>query len=101
MAMLIMPDHKISLTENQQKNPPIGFGAAALKTFSYPLTDPFVLLIVSDGVWKYLGVSEMIRISRASKPEQIPEVLLQRMDAEWQTGLPDDFSVIVVSSSGG
>jgi PPM family protein phosphatase len=42
-----------SLTKFQIKNPPIGSGSAAVVPFAADLRTPWMILVMSDGVWKY------------------------------------------------
>jgi len=43
------------LTARQQKNPPIGSGAADIVPFHGELRPPWLVLAMTDGVWKYNG----------------------------------------------
>jgi hypothetical protein len=45
----------VILTERQHKDPPIGSGAADPVSFTARLTVPWLLLALTDGVWKYAG----------------------------------------------
>jgi PPM family protein phosphatase len=48
------------LTAAQQKNPPIGSGAAVPVPFVAALNPPWRALVISDGVWKYAGWDRLI-----------------------------------------
>src|SRR6185369_1355332 len=41
------------LTSRQWKNPPVGSGEATFVPFEMELAEPWRLLVMSDGVWKY------------------------------------------------
>ena len=51
----------VEVTSNQRKNPPVGSGAAAFTPFAARLTAPWVVLAMTDGVWKYAGWDRVAR----------------------------------------
>src|SRR5204863_3743246 len=50
------------LTSGQRKNPPIGSGGAVGVSFAANLSSPWTVLAMSDGVWKYAGWENVLRI---------------------------------------
>lgn len=88
------------LTENQRKNPPVGSGAAHPVAFFARLYPGDTLLVMSDGVFRYVGVDALVETChRASEPEAIASALLELQTRQSQSGgLSDDFSVIVVQT---
>lgn len=88
----------VVLTEHQHKNPPVGSGSARLTTFSARLGDRWKLLVMSDGVWKYVGWETIIELCNEDGGEKLISNL--RKSATKNTGgkLLDDFSVILVES---
>ena len=93
---LFLNDKSVLLTEHQHKNPPIGSGSARLSPFSARLEHEWKLLLMSDGVWKYVGWETIIeRCSAASGHELISSL---REVAAKSTGgtFLDDFSVILI-----
>ena len=55
------------------------------------------ILVVSDGVWKYVGWERMIAVGRSAQGNQIADAL-RREVLQSHSILPDDFSVIVIES---
>lgn len=98
-AFLFANNHLFTLTEKQYKNPPVGSGGAKPVGFSANLKGDWKLLVVSDGVWKYLGVDAIrdatLRISRA---DTLVDSLRHDLLEQYSGKLPDDFSICVFSS---
>lgn len=86
------------LTEDQRKNPPIGSGGAIPVAFSAPLGQSWQLLVMSEGVWKYLGWD--VIISRAWEKRGLDLVLALRelSEARCNGKLWDDWSVAVLTN---
>jgi len=98
MAILLLDDITSILTESQWKNPPIGSGSANIWPFSAMLDGKWLLLILSDGVWKFIEWDRLISIARDTpRPEIVTELRREVIDSS-QSGLPDDFSIVVVTS---
>ena len=95
---LFLNDEFALLTEHQHKNPPIGSGAARLAPFSARLDEPWKLLLMSDGVWKFIGWETIIKLCGAASGEELMTSL--RDVAAKNTGgtLLDDFSLILIES---
>ncbi|HEY4425928.1 MAG TPA: hypothetical protein VGN10_17080 [Pyrinomonadaceae bacterium] len=95
---LFLNDKFVLLTEHQPKNPPIGSGAARLAPFSARLDQRWKLLLMSDGVWKYIGWETIIWRCAAHSGQTLISNL--RDVAIKNTGgtLLDDFSVILIES---
>jgi len=53
------------LTRQQAKNPPIGSGDALFTPFGALLADPWLVLAMSDGVWKYVGWDRLVATGRS------------------------------------
>lgn len=98
-ALVVFKSNMEILTENQRKNPPIGSGAAFPVAFSTALKPGDKLLIVSDGVWKYVGWDAVVETSRARENETLIEALRQLSLEQSNGKLPDDFSVALVQNS--
>jgi PPM family protein phosphatase len=96
-AALILEHSAVILTERQHKNPPVGSGAAKFETFSARPGMRWRVLVVSDGVWKYVGWERMITVGRNAQGNQIADAL-RREVLQSHGLLPDDFSVIVIES---
>lgn len=95
---LFLNDKFVLLTEHQHKNPPIGSGSARLTPFSARLEHEWKLLLMSDGVWKYIGWETIIERCVAASGHELISSL--RDVAARNTGgkLLDDFSVILIES---
>ena len=95
---LFLNDKFVLLTEHQHKNPPIGSGVARLAPFAARLDQPWKLLLMSDGVWKYVGWETIIGRCGADSGHGLMSSL--RNIAAQNTGgtLLDDFSVILIES---
>jgi hypothetical protein len=95
-AILILGHAAVILTDRQRKNPPVGSGAAVFETFSAGLGKWWRILVVSDGVWKYVGWEQTTAIGRAAHAHDVAGAL--RREGVTRSGgkLPDDFSVIVI-----
>lgn len=96
-AALILDKKFFLLTEGQYKNPPVGSGGARFIPFAAQLKGNWKLIMVSDGVWKYVGW-EAVRqrcLSETSK-NLIPNLCHDIMNRN--KVLPDDFSMILIES---
>ncbi len=86
------------LTAEQPKNPPIGSGAARFGVFQAALLQPWVLLAVSDGVWKYSGWQPLLRVKHEQSGEYIVAKLLRCLKRPTGHHLQDDFTLLMVKS---
>ena len=96
-AVLILEHSAVILTDRQHKNPPVGSGAAKFEAFSARPGTRWRVLVVSDGVWKYVGWEIMIAVGRRAQGNQVAAALRQVV-LQSHGLLPDDFSVIVIES---
>jgi serine/threonine protein phosphatase PrpC len=96
-AALILEHSAVILTDRQHKNPPVGSGAARFEAFSARPGMRWRVLVISDGVWKYVGWEKMIAVGRSSQGNQVAEAL-RREVLQSRGLLPDDFSVILIES---
>ncbi len=95
-ALLINSGREFLLTENQRKNPPIGSSAAHPVAFSARLHPGWTLLVVSDGVWKFVGWESIARLAAGNEGQALVAALRR---AAWDANggrLPDDFSVALL-----
>lgn len=95
---LLLGNEFVLLTDKQHKNPPIGSGGAGLTPFSARLVPPWKLLVVSDGVWKYIGWERLERLIRTEDGSQLIQALRNAAVESKAGRLADDFSVILVQS---
>ncbi len=96
---LLLGDKFVQLTEHQQKNPPIGSGAARLTPFSARLDDTWKMLMMSDGVWKFAGWEAIIEMCRAEEEQALISSLREVAVSSTGGRLLDDFSVILIEPS--
>lgn len=95
---LFLNDKFVVLSERQHKNHPIGSGAARLELFSARLDQRWKLLLMSDGVWKFIGWETIIGLCGADSGQELISSL-RGVAAKNNGGtLVDDFSVILVES---
>lgn len=95
-ALLINSGREFLLTEDQRKNPPIGSSAAHPVAFSARLHPGWTLLVVSDGVWKFVGWESIARLAAGNEGQALVAALRR---AAWDANggrLPDDFSVALL-----
>lgn len=84
------------LTARQPKNPSIGSGRARFGCFKAAFSQPWVLLAVSDGVWKYTGWEPLLEITHEQSGEQTVTALRRGQMATH--GPPqDDFTILMVA----
>ena len=95
-AILLQGGRMTLLTESQRKNPPVGSSAAHPVAFSARLKPNWKLLVMSDGVWKYVGWENIARMAAAQGGEPLLASLRQAaLDANGGK-MDDDFSVALL-----
>jgi hypothetical protein len=92
--MLVQSDAHQILTDQQLKNPPVGSGAVEAVEFGAPLTPPWTILAMSDGVWKYAGWEKLAALAKEKRGQALIDaaVSLCRLKSG---ALQDDFTLIV------
>jgi hypothetical protein len=88
------------LTSRQFKNPPVGSGEATFVPFELKLAEPWKLLVVSDGVWKYSGWDRVwSSLARLSGEELLDDLkAAARLPATGE--FPDDFTAVLLEGGG-
>jgi PPM family protein phosphatase len=83
------------LTAGQQKDPPVGSGAARFVPFGAALVGPWAVLAMSDGVWKYAGWDRIAEAVSAERGQRLVERLqgFARLPGSGQ--FPDDFTIVL------
>jgi PPM family protein phosphatase len=84
------------LTARQFKNPPVGSGVAAFVPFETNLIAPWMVLVMSDGVWKYVGWEAILGADPARSAEEILAELQARARLPGSGKFQDDFTLGVV-----
>ena len=91
-ALLLTGGRETLLTEHQRKNPPVGSGAARPTAFEACLDPGWKLLVVSDGVWNYVGWDQIAAIAAQTQGDQLIAAL-RRAALDSNAGkMLDDFS---------
>lgn len=98
--MLITPRAVNVLTKGQAKNPPMGSGKAPAYAFSHPLPNPWTVLAMTDGVWKYAGWEQIQNSAlNISNPEIMIESIRKNATHLFDE-LHDDFTLLVLREDG-
>jgi len=97
-AAVVLQENRpaLVLTENQHKNPPIGSGGAIPVPFHAKLEDQWMLLAMSDGVWKYVGWENILLMAQESSGRELAADLLDRARLRPSGKLQDDFTLVVM-----
>ena len=95
-ALLVCGESAVELTANQRKNPPVGSGAAVATPFGFDPVGTWKILLMTDGVWKYVGWDKVIEIARRETGAGLIEAL-QKPARLLRTGaFQDDFTVVLL-----
>jgi serine/threonine protein phosphatase PrpC len=98
-AVVVSPNQSPTiLTERQHKNPPVGSSSAVFVPFAATLARPWKVLAMSDGVWKYVGLDQVIRSASTLEGEALVDDLRERARIRPGKGFQDDFTVVVLQS---
>ena len=84
----------VVLTARQHKNPPIGFGGAQPVGFAARLAPPWTVLVLSDGVWKYVGWNEVANSASHLTGNDLVKFLRKQASLPGSGRLQDDFTLI-------
>jgi len=95
-AVFLSEGLSFDLTSQQDKNPPIGSGVASIVPFAAQLNRPWTLLAMTDGVWKYVGWDQVLRVARETSSESIVPRLLEQAKLQRSGALQDDFTLVVL-----
>lgn len=94
-ALLVSRDQEVELTSGQRKNPPVGSGFAIAVTFTASINGPWQLLVMTDGVWKYVGWDRIVAISRRSRGAKLLAELQEAARLPGNGRFQDDFTVVL------
>ncbi len=86
----------IEITNGQPKNPPIGSGVAACRPFLAKLVDPWKLMVMSDGVWKYAGWDQIKKAATEFRGQAFLEVVQAAARLPSTGRFQDDFTLILI-----
>jgi serine/threonine protein phosphatase PrpC len=85
-----------NLTLRQDKNPQIGSGITACTYFISPVVKPWSLLVMTDGVWKYVGWERINDILKRVGGEEFRSELTAAGRLPGSGKFPDDFSFALI-----
>jgi serine/threonine protein phosphatase PrpC len=89
----------LDLTARQAKNPPVGSGGAVVTPFATNLPASWIVLGMSDGVWKYVGRDGVREAMKESRGRALLNALLTRARLPGSGQLQDDFTAVVIQES--
>jgi serine/threonine protein phosphatase PrpC len=99
-ALLLRPNERGTiLTARQQKDPPVGSGAAVFVSFVAKLLPPWKVLAMTDGVWKYVGWDDVLKIAAEGHGQDLLTALRNRAGLPRTGKLQDDFTVVLLQSA--
>jgi serine/threonine protein phosphatase PrpC len=99
-ALLISGGKPVELTAAQLKNPPVGCGMALPIPFAADLSEPWRILVMSDGVWKYVGWDRVVEVATQAADASVIDRLQQHARLPGSGRFPDDFTVVLLESLG-
>lgn len=99
-VMLVTGGEARELTAGQRKNPPVGSGVATFVPFEARLTEPWKVLAMSDGVWKYAGWEKVVGAAKTMSREALVGALKDAARLPGSGRFPDDFTVVVLEEGG-
>ena len=90
------PGRVQELTKGQLKNPPVGTGEATFIPFASELVPPWKILLMSDGVWKYVGWERVQQLGKTLRSQGLIDALQQAARMKGSGKFQDDFTLIVI-----
>jgi serine/threonine protein phosphatase PrpC len=97
-ALVISGGKARELTADQRKNPPVGCGAAVAVPFAVAVTVPWRVLVMSDGVWKYVGWDRVTEIARRACGPLVITELQEAARLPGSERFQDDFTVVLLEA---
>jgi PPM family protein phosphatase len=98
-ALLVSGGKANELTAGQHKNPPVGCGAAVAVPFAAGVKESWRILVMSDGVWKYVGWDRVAEIACRARGSAVITELQQLARLPGTGRFQDDFTVVVLEAS--
>lgn len=86
------------LTSRQFKNPPVGSGEAAFVPFDMELAEPWRIVVMSDGVWKYASWDRVWDCAARLAGEELIAELQNAARLKTTGEFQDDFTIVVLES---
>lgn len=97
-AILVTGAETVELTRHQRKNPPVGSAAATAVAFEAEPVVPWRLLVMTDGVWKYVGWPRVVEIARRAAGDALLAELQAAARLPGSGRFQDDFTVVLIES---
>jgi hypothetical protein len=85
----------LEVTASQQKDPPVGSGAAHFVPFGAALVGPWAVLAMSDGVWKYAGWDRIAAAVDGERGQRLIERVQGLARLPGSGRFPDDFTIVL------
>jgi serine/threonine protein phosphatase PrpC len=98
-ALLISGGKAHELTAGQRKNPPVGSGAAVALPFAAGVQPPWLVLVMSDGVWKFVGWERVVEIASHERGAAVVEALQRSARVRERGPFQDDFTVVLMQDA--
>ena len=86
------------LTARQFKNPPVGCGDVDAIPFAADLSEPWRLLAMTDGVWKYAGRDKVRAALMQLAGDDLLAVLQAAARLPGSGAFPDDFTTVLLEA---
>ena len=87
------------LTARQAKNPPVGSGEAFFVPFAAEMTAPWLVIAMTDGVWKYAGWHRIKEAASRLRGGRLIDALKAIARLPGSGEFQDDFTLIVVQDN--
>ena len=94
-ALLMMENKAIFLTQHQTKKPPMGSGLASITPFGNKLKPQWLLLMMSDGVWKYAGWPRIKTLLSSHNSSDAIDQIEQLARLPGTGAFQDDFTLLL------
>jgi hypothetical protein len=91
-------DRVLNLTDHQFKNPPVGSRAALIVPFAAKLIGPWMVLAMSDGVWKYVGWERINEAAARFRGQELVDHLGKLARLPGSGRFQDDFTLILLQA---
>jgi hypothetical protein len=88
----------VEVTNKQRNNPPIGSGHTSSVYFTEPLTPPWSVLAMTDGVWKSVGLGEVQKLMQKATGEELSTKLQFSGLSRSTEGYGDDFTFLLLEA---
>jgi hypothetical protein len=87
------------LTRQQWKDPPVGSREATFIPFSADMMPPWTVLVMSDGVWKYVGWGRVAELAKKHRGQALSHELQNAARLRGSGEFQDDFTLIVIQDA--